>query len=824
MPFEPKRGASVRLIRFKADGSFPAEELARTVFESLQIRKLSRVALMVDEAVLEALPRLGSEHLEPEKDYHWSGVLAQKRFGYPHRRVLVGSYEEWFRWYMRTQRFRAFHTIILIEPLSAVSDKERGGYIDGLLVRLMAKVRRVVVVAKPARGELSAPDETRAMEVLRALLYGTRLSRPELTGLASHTFVSIPRELLDKTMERYRYHWRISKDHPRLRLDELDEELVQGMVPAIPGDYVDGKPGQIEQRFGRERRFRRELEVPDGMLAERVLQDVARRGWETVPDEAEEAAKWLGELNKAGDPRLEKVYRSQDSVSDRQWLGLLNPPTRHLRRVMDGLAAEGKLETRTWFREVGRPAAAYFQPGKAPFLEERCGQCAFYVPVRGRCRLWWLVNKKRVFFDERWKQAGSPVTLFEIHKMRYASRIGPHSSACVRFIDKKRDHTRKAVPEKCGICGEGLAQGGFATTCRNCGTRYVRFRDRVKVMTAYNHEYDRLYREVTGGDADADLEAWKQEMAGRLPRMLERGTEAEDLDMMAVGAEEQAEEPPRVWPRFNQALQEKVDRLALSTDIARHFSIAMAQNALNATRRIATFAKLDAHEAGQAVALQEKYLTIIKDAAPTSLLTYEALIMKQYWRCYDLAVKKTLQWFGPRKRSRFVREYVGDPAGRARGYSAVDAAINYLHQRRLRQAERVNAEVGFEGTCDGFLHREHYNSRGMGLLLDMIDPFKFADREVLLTVILNGGITWRDFRLEKDRRGSTFYYPADSGRTVLDRAGRDADETLVVYANRLLTLVEAYRESATSLLGFLTGGAVPSATPNPFAFITSDAQ
>ena len=150
--------------------------------------------------------------------------------------------------------------------------------------------------------------------------------------------------------------------------------------------------------------------------------------------------------------------------------------------------------------------------------------------------------------------------------------------------------------------------------------------------------------------------------------------------------------------------------------------------------------------------IQEKYIALIEGASQTNLLTYEALIMKEYWICYRVAVKAGQQWFGPRKKSRFVREFVDDPAGRARGYSAVDAAINYLHQRRLRQAKRINAEMGFPGTCDGFLHRERYNSRGVGLLFDLIDPFKFADREFLLIVVLNGGISWRDFKLEHDRR------------------------------------------------------------------------
>jgi len=343
----------------------------------------------------------------------------------------------------------------------------------------------------------------------------------------------------------------------------------------------------------------------------------------------------------------------------------------------------------------------------------------------------------------------------------------------------------------------------------------VKFRGRVKVLTAYEHEYERLYREITGGSAKEDLEAWRKDLRERLPFILGQKEGADDIDVLAE--DEETVEPPRLWPGFDQGLQAKVDRLAETTDIARQLSKAMGQSAVNATKRIIEIARLHPSEVGSAITLQEKYLAQVGTASPNRLLTLEALIMRQYWRCYGAALKDAQQWFGPRKRSRFVRELVGDPAGKARGYSAMDAAINYLHQRRLRQAERINAEVGFPGTCDGFLHRERYNSRGIGLLLDMIDPFKFADREVLLAFVLSGGLSWRDFVLEKDRRGSTFYYPNKNGRRILDQVGRDADATVVIRGNNRSSLVEAYRDAATRILEVLREER-PATNPHPFTY------
>ena len=88
----------------------------------------------------------------------------------------------------------------------------------------------------------------------------------------------------------------------------------------------------------------------------------------------------------------------------------------------------------------------------------------------------------------------------------------------------------------------------------------------------------------------------------------------------------------------------------------------------------------------------------------------------------------------------------------------------------------------------------------------MIDPFKFADREELLVVTLNGGISWTDFRLERDRRGSTFYYPAQSAESILNQAGSDADEIEASFGGRETKLSEAYRQFATGMLSSLGTG------------------
>ena len=53
------------------------------------------------------------------------------------------------------------------------------------------------------------------------------------------------------------------------------------------------------------------------------------------------------------------------------------------------------------------------------------------------------------------------------------------------------------------VAKRAQSRRGSQATCGTCGTRYVRFGGRVKVMTAYEHEYEKLYHGVTGGDAEA---------------------------------------------------------------------------------------------------------------------------------------------------------------------------------------------------------------------------------------------------------------------------------------------------------------------------------
>lgn len=80
------------------------------------------------------------------------------------------------------------------------------------------------------------------------------------------------------------------------------------------------------------------------------------------------------------------------------------------------------------------------------------------------------------------------------------------------------------------------------------------------------------------------------------------------------------------------------------------------------------------------------------------------------------------------------------------------------------------------------------------------------------------------FRLETDRRGSTFYCPTDKGRMVLNQGGADADELVVRYRDRRTSLTEAFREFASDLIQAANDSIHEPRKVEPFVFEAAKAQ
>ncbi len=176
------------------------------------------------------------------------------------------------------------------------------------------------------------------------------------------------------------------------------------------------------------------------------------------------------------------------------------------------------------------------------------------------------------------------------------------------------------------------------------------------------------------------------------------------------------------------------------------------------------------------------------------MLAYEARVSNLYWKNYKTMLRAVGLDFRSRVRDRFVREFVQSIRARARGYSPANSAINYLHQRRLILCRRTNALSGI-----GWIGSEgvvHFASRrpAIGLLLDLSDSFKLADREAFLGASLKFRIAKEDFVGKVGRQGLRFYYPTVNGIGKLETIGSEADSYVVSYQGGDLPLNAAYEK------------------------------
>ena len=128
----------------------------------------------------------------------------------------------------------------------------------------------------------------------------------------------------------------------------------------------------------------------------------------------------------------------------------------------------------------------------------------------------------------------------------------------------------------------------------------------------------------------------------------------------------------------------------------------------------------------------------------------------------------------------------------------------------------VNAKLGL--SWDGFEGIIHVARRrqAIGLMLDLSDQFKLADREILLEMCAKQEVTADDFVGARGRQGVRFYFPSNVGIQKLERAEQTADQLLVFYDQYEMPLLEAYEKYIESFIA-----AVESRSPEsllPFTY------
>jgi hypothetical protein len=99
----------------------------------------------------------------------------------------------------------------------------------------------------------------------------------------------------------------------------------------------------------------------------------------------------------------------------------------------------------------------------------------------------------------------------------------------------------------------------------------------------------------------------------------------------------------------------------------------------------------------------------------------------------------------------------------------------------------------------------------IGLMLDLSDSFRLADRESFLDATSRLEVTREDFVARLGRHRIWFYYPTQEATGKLDLYGSTADQFRVNYRGNDMTLTGVYDEFVTSFVE-----AVENSNPSRF--------
>jgi hypothetical protein len=897
----------IRFIPYDAEAVTPVR-IADLVYDNFRSYRRDHCAIFTnseDVKSLTSMAVLPSAPLQYTENFHWTGRdkgLRKERI----KRIVVGDYLDWFYWYMKWHRLDAFQILVLVRPFTRMLEDGDRGFYDGLLTRLMqrSRVNRVLMIEeerfKPII-EAWVSDDPSARASDSSVSFGSdQLTQSALATLAGSTISwkvfleSVRRTLSYKLIPNSEQlllkldssRWFIDKPHRWFRvLSEEGKMAIQSM--SLPGSY-DEMPTKKQFEMATKKRHARSDEKWLRSLVEKYLQKTSwftnREFYDYVNIEIQEA------LRSETPPTFIDPDIIGSELDRRTYVFLPSEPV--LRHLLHKMTDEGILGTRRWAKEIGRPAEIFFEKDSPLAFKEgfQCGQCAFYVSVSRQCRLWHLLGKAYGPHDSRWTTGGAqPLDKFELYKMKNAWRISPRSDACINFLDKKKDYTRKEVPDVCDICGEplpGLIMGR-RLVCANCKTRYTKFTTTVRVGPAYENKFRETYRLLAGKDPEEDITRLREERpsGGNTYRHLEKLdyekhhlNQSENViiqsdsdqpitimlfpdDRILVKKDEAkltllgrrkivianlagtiiidharlSDEDSRLLQGYGVIIKSVVEPEVVknlppieyyleyyvnearkrSPAYGRSLTAAMIASTINATERLGNIAGIQSSLMEAAVQEQQRILRRL-ERVPDSFTNYEALTMKEYWKVFKTAVESRGQYFGPRVRSRFVRDYVDEPNGRSRGYTTVDAGVNHLHHRRLIKTILTNNREGISTAGEGFIHVRILKERRHGLLLDIIDPQKLADREKLVEHIVKFDVNWRDFHTASDRHGRNFYYPRMEIISTLEKVSDEADAIMVSYRGQRLKLTEAYAQSITNLAAFLTGRTDSFV---PFAFV-----
>jgi hypothetical protein len=746
-----------------------------------------------------------------------------------------------------TRSFRG-KSIVLSSPGLALDRADALGRIDGAIVRVLtSRSKSRVIVTSETDGvfrsqqfaeisELSRrisnalvshpPPEVWLNELLLELLYVRHAYLGEIQRLVTNSvWWQAGRRDINSIREALRNLSRIGliaeeggQYYTSSRLGRL---VVEGGLPISQSNLAEL---QEQSEAGLEVRARKD-DLERERLAyfeELVLNLVEANGWTTVNGVAHEAAR----------------------------ANVTKGPSRGIaRRLLEKMVSECTLTKSVYNRGNHGPTFVYYEHGSAKaadIFENECGNCAFYTKVARRCRLWWSLSRFNAPEVYSRKDELSVVAKDKLANANIA--IGPKATACDFFAPKKRDFPLTKAHEVCLCCGKDIETPvAKLVRCANCLTTYKPLPN--KILVSYNFEQifreryfeisgvhapnralllpgqeyygntesrdlvilyphetvrlgtDGMYVEREGGGRTiqsydkiyqvVDYGALRPEAVTELER---RGTRVVRRTLQSMGGDRQV----GLYP--SNEFVESVHLLGQDLGFRRRFLESLMLSVIIATKRIADRGGRPLQVLVNRQLLEYRRMVIDEEMSVSRALAYEARVNNLYWSAYKAMLRVSGLDFKSRVRDRFVRELVQNTRARARGYSPANAGINYLHQRRLVRCRAANAEAGIGWIgCEGIFHIAT-RKPSIGLLLDLSDSFRLADREAFLVESLSFRMSREDFVARLGRHRLWFFFPSVEGLEKLENIGAGADKTHVSYAGHELELTVAYQECVNSFV------------------------
>ncbi len=740
-------------------------------------------------------------------------------------------------------------SIILISPAAAINQSDTKGMLDGGLIRLLSsRICRDVLAFHEADAPLTiTPVRTLDQlsqwiskgindcpkawfcELLLTLLYRRHES---IKSLQRHVASSIwsqsggwnTTDSIKQARAEFLREGFVSEQNGGLACNESGGLIVERNIPF---DRID--PVKIREQLGSS-----PVGSPEGgtteddsrqryaYLEELVLEGIERYGWVTVRE-------------------VTMMAVDQNVMPTRS--------TGKARRFLKRLVADGTLVESVYRTGVGRPRLVYINSTEAAdIFDNTCGECVFYSDVTRRCRLWQALSRFNAQEVYETQEGLSAVARDKLHNSN--RRLGPTATACEIFTPKKKDYPLSRARDKCVCCGQEIdSPVAKIVRCPKCLTVYKPLATKILVLYDYEQVFKDRYSKLAGMPpprqalvlAEQELHQgktdWRDtiilypnekvklsdggiyvergrgqrtfEAYARMYQIVDYGALADKAlsslkargisivqRRLQEGPEQQASFQLYPSPRF----VEKLRWLEQNSPLRRLLLESMMLSTIVATRRIASLGGPQLQILVNRQLLEFARMRGDSRMTLSRALAYEARVNGLYWSAYKAMLGVSGLEFQSRVRDRFVREIVQSIRARARGYSPANSAINYLHQRRLLLCRLANtrAGIGWVG-CEGILHVAK-RTPSIGLLLDLSDSFKLADRESFLDGTLRLEVTREDFVARLGRQRVWFYHPTQEAIERLDLYGSTADQFRVNYCGKNMTLMRAYDEFVDSLI------------------------